>query len=211
MNLQAFTFNPFQENTYVIWDDSLNCVIIDPGCYSTAEKFELQQFIQNNRLNPVALWLTHAHLDHVFGVNFVHQTWHLLPQLHPMEETIYDNAGAVGMMYGVPVEPLPNGHRVLSEDDTISIGSLIFEVRFTPGHSPGSVCFIDHVSKTVIAGDVLFSGSIGRTDLPGGHYQTLIDSIERELLSLEDDYIVYSGHGPETTIGRERLGNPFLR
>jgi glyoxylase-like metal-dependent hydrolase (beta-lactamase superfamily II) len=115
------------------------------------------------------------------------------------------------MMYGVPVEPLPNGHYVLSEDDTISAGSLTFEVRFTPGHSPGSLCFIDHVSKKVIAGDVLFSGSIGRTDLPGGHYQTLIESIERELLSLEDDYTVYSGHGPETTIGRERLGNPFLR
>lgn len=211
MHIEVFTFNPFQENTYVIWNDRHDCVIIDPGCYSAAEKEELHHFIRKHMLNPVQLWLTHAHLDHVFGVQYVSTQWNLIPRLHAADKMIYDNAQHVGLMYGVPVDPLPKVQCDFVHGDIVSLGDDKFELRFAPGHSPGSICFVHHESKTVIAGDVLFAGSIGRTDLPGGHYATLIDSIQRELLSLPDDYTVYSGHGPETTIGEERVSNPFLR
>lgn len=210
MHLKSFTFNPFQENTYVLWDDTGECAIIDPGCREPYEKNELKSFIEEEGLKPVLFLLTHAHLDHIFGARFVADTWQLSPKAHPKEKQVYDTAPSIGMMYGVSVEPLPHPDYSISEGSQIKFGNTTLEIRFTPGHSPGSVCYIHNESKTIIAGDVLFAGSIGRTDLPGGDYRTLINSIQCELLVLDDEYTVYSGHGPETEIGIERKENPFL-
>ena len=210
MQVYSFTFNPFQENTYVLWDDSLECVIVDPGCYQPNEQLALQKFINDKKLKPVLLLQTHAHLDHVFGTAFVNRTWQLKPLLHAKEAVVYETAEKVGLNYGVPMEKLPMASFELEEGKTISFGKTKLEILFTPGHAPGSVCFYHSPTKTIIAGDVLFYGSIGRTDLPGGHHQTLIDSIHNELMKLPDETEVYSGHGPKTTIGHERKYNPFL-
>ncbi len=210
MQVYAFTFNPFQENTYVIWDETLDCAIIDPGCYEPNEQLMLQKFITDKQLKPVLLLQTHAHLDHVFGTAFVHRTWNLSPLLHAKETPVYETAEKVGLGYGVPMEALPFARFELNEGKNIAFGNTELEVFFTPGHSPGSVCFYHAASKNLIVGDVLFYGSIGRTDLPGGHYQTLIDSINNKLMPLPDNTVVYSGHGPKTTIGNERMYNPFL-
>jgi hydroxyacylglutathione hydrolase len=210
MQVYAFAFNPFQENTYIIWDETLECAIIDPGCYQPNEQEMLQKFIADKNLKPVLLLQTHAHLDHVFGTAFVNRTWKLKPLLHAKEATVYETAEKVGLSYGVPMEKLPMASFEIKEGTNITFGKTELEVFFTPGHSPGSVCFYHAPSKNIIVGDVLFNGSIGRTDLPGGHHQTLIDSINNELMLLPDDTIVYSGHGSKTTIGHERQYNPFL-
>lgn len=210
MQVYAFAFNPFQENTYVIWDETLECAIIDPGCYQPNEQQMLQKFIADKNLKPVLLLQTHAHLDHVFGTAFVNRTWNLIPLLHAKEAPVYETAEKAGLSYGVPMEKLPMASFEIKEGTNITFGKTELEVFFTPGHSPGSVCFYHAPSKNIIVGDVLFNGSIGRTDLPGGHHQTLIDSINNELMPLPDDTIVYSGHGPKTTIGHEWKYNPFL-
>jgi glyoxylase-like metal-dependent hydrolase (beta-lactamase superfamily II) len=210
MNLQSFTFNPFSENTYVLWDETMQCAIVDPGCYTHSEQQELQNFIENNELAPVLLLQTHAHIDHVFGTAFVCRTWGLKPLLHRNEKLVYDSATIVGMQYGVPITDLPKADYILEEEKNVSFGHSTLQVLFTPGHSPGSVCFFNEKDRVVLAGDVLFLGSIGRTDLPGGDYQTLINSIKTKLLPLGDEVTVYSGHGPKTKIVFEKLHNPFL-
>ena len=210
MKLHSFTFNPFSENTYVIWDDTKQCAIVDPGCYTNSEQQELKTFIEDNDLSPVLLLQTHAHIDHVFGTAFVNRTWGLKPKLHKKEKLVYDSASMIGMQYGVPIAALPEAEYSLEGGDEVTFGSTTLQVLFTPGHSPGSVCFYCEKDRLVLAGDVLFQGSIGRTDLPGGDYNTLIHSINTRLLTLGDEVTVYSGHGPKTKIVFEKLHNPFL-
>lgn len=208
-----FTFSPFAENTYIIYDDTKECIIIDPGCYTPAERDELSQFISDNALTPVRLINTHCHLDHVFGNRYVADTYQLPLEIHKGELPVLNSFSMTVQMYGIPAtqqSPDPDPNKFIKEGDTISFGNTELEVRFTPGHSPASVSFYCAKSNFIIGGDVLFQGSIGRTDLPGGDMDTLMQSIKREFLSLDDNVVVYSGHGNPTTVGQERKTNPFI-
>jgi hydroxyacylglutathione hydrolase len=196
----------FAENCYVIVDEQAReCAIVDPG----EEAGLILHKVQETGAKPVAIWLTHAHLDHVLGVPRVAAETGVPVWLHPADRPLYDAVPEQAAWFGLaPPGALPAPDRELVPGGEVRVGDLRFEVRHAPGHSPGSVCLVGH--GVALDGDVLFAGSIGRTDLPGGDFETLIASIERELLPLPDDTILYSGHGPETTIGRERRTNPFL-
>jgi glyoxylase-like metal-dependent hydrolase (beta-lactamase superfamily II) len=210
INIKAFTFNPFEENTYVLYDETGECVIIDPGCYTAEEKKELEDFISEKKLKPVKLLLTHAHIDHILGNNFVTGKYKVKIEMNEHDVHLLKAAPVYGEMWGIQCEPSPEPHVLLKEGDKITFGNSVLEIFFTPGHSEGSISFYSCDHRFIIGGDVLFSGSIGRTDLPGGNFETLIRSIKEKVFSLEDDYKVYSGHGPHTTIGHERKSNPFL-
>lgn len=206
-----FTFNPFSENTYIISNEQSECWIIDPGCYTDSEQKKLTQYISDNNLTPTKLLNTHCHLDHIFGNAFIAEQYQLKPQWHENETIVAQNAKVSAMMFGVKVPEYIEPGAFLVPGETLQLGDASFKMLFTPGHSPGSISFYNEKEKYVIAGDVLFKESIGRTDLPGGNYNTLIKSIQKELLTLPDDVVVYNGHGPSTTIGHERKYNPFLR
>ena len=211
LTVKAFSFNPVEENTYVLHNEKKHCCIIDPGCYFENERDELKTFIENTGLEPILLLNTHCHLDHVFGNKFVHDEWGLTLHIHQKEKQMLDLAPASGEMYQLPFENY-NGELIyIKEGDKIKLGDDELEIRFTPGHSPGSVCFYSEADGFVIAGDVLFNGSIGRTDLPGGDFDTLINSIQTQLFTLPDDTKVYPGHGPMTTVGFEKMNNPFVK
>ena len=211
MNIKSFTFNPFQENTYVLADETGQCIIVDPGCYTQAEKQELDDYILSAGLTPVKLVNTHAHIDHILGNNYVASRFGLPLEMHPADTAILKGAAVYGEMWGIKVEPSPEPSVLLNEGDELLFGNTALRILFTPGHSPGSICFYSENDKAVIAGDVLFYGSIGRTDLPGGDHGTLIRSIRGKLFSLGDEVKVFPGHGPATTIGFERKNNPFLQ
>lgn len=210
ITVQSFTFGPFQENMYILYDETLECIIIDPGCYDQAERIELADFIEEKKLKPVKLINTHCHLDHVFGNGFVAGKYNLKLEINKLDKQVLDSFLMTASLYGLNADPSPQPSVYLEEGDKIKFGQSELEILFTPGHSPGSITFYNRDQKFMIAGDVLFHGSIGRTDLPGGNYQTLIDSIKNKLFPLGDDYTVYNGHGPTTTTGFERLNNPFL-
>ncbi|NUO01897.1 MAG: MBL fold metallo-hydrolase [Saprospiraceae bacterium] len=210
-NVVRLTFNPFQENTYIIYDETKECVLIDPGCSNAAERKELERSIEELGLNPVRLLNTHCHIDHVLGNAFAAKHYQLPLEIHEREIPVLDSLMQTAYYFGVTIEePSPAPGRFIEEDEVISFGQTRLEVLFTPGHSPGSISFYCRESRFIIAGDVLFQGSIGRTDLPGGDYDILINSIKTQLLKLEDNVKVYPGHGPATTIGGERRSNPFL-
>ena len=208
-----FTFNPFQENTYVIYEENGECIIIDPGCYTQTERDTLSAFISDGNLRPVRLLNTHCHLDHVFGNQYIADKYQLGLEIHQGELPVLEAVPQVSAMYGIPnVVPSPTPSAYLNAGDVISFGKETkLEVLFTPGHSPASVSFYNRKEGYLIGGDVLFQGSIGRTDLPGGDFNTLISSIKTQLFPLGDEVQVYSGHGPSTTIGEERRTNPFLK
>lgn len=210
MNLHSFTFNPFQENMYILWDDTKETVIVDPGCYNASDQKQVATFVEQNDLNVVALLNTHCHIDHIFGNAFVVERFNVPFYMHEKDLPVLQSGQQTSMMYGLNYDTSPNPKSYLVEGEDFSFGETTLKIRFTPGHSPGSVCFIHHESKTVIGGDVLFKQSVGRTDLPGGDSATLINSIRTELFTLSDDFTVHSGHGPETTIGFEKQYNPFL-
>lgn len=207
MRIQKFTFNPFQENTYVV-DDGKNCVIIDPGCYEQHEKERLSQYISTENLTPVALLLTHAHIDHVLGCQYVLDTYDIDFYIHQEDITTLQNVKEYAHVYGFPgySEPkLPN--KILNGGETLNFGDMNFKVLFTPGHCVGHVVYYSEDNKSVINGDVLFNGSFGRVDLPGGDMDILKDSIFNTMFNLPEDTVVYCGHGPETTIGQEKRTN----
>lgn len=210
-NVHQLTFGPFGENTYIIADDELNAFIIDPGMYYPEENTQFFDYINAHGLKPVRLLLTHAHLDHVFGVNWVNQTYKLVPELHVDDLPVYNAAESVALNYGLRMSKLISAKTTLKHDEVFTFGGSSFTMISTPGHSPGSICFYNNDEGYVISGDVLFQGSIGRTDLPGGSYDVLMNSIHQHMLTLEDSVMVYSGHGPMTTIGQERRMNPFLQ
>lgn len=211
IHVKGFTFNPFQENTYVLYDDTRECVIIDPGCYDPEEKLELTEFIKKEGLKPVKLLNTHCHIDHVLGNKYASETWSLELFIHKNEVVLLDSVESYGTTFGVFAEKSPAAAGFLNEGDMVVFGNSNLAVIFTPGHSPGSITFYSAEEKFLISGDVLFYQSIGRTDLPGGDYGTLIKSIKEKLLILPDETKVYSGHGPVTTIGAEKKLNPFLK
>ena len=210
LKIRQFTFNPVQENTYVVFNEKGACAIIDPGCYFDYERKELTDFIDTNKLSPKCLLNTHCHLDHVFGNKFVAEKYNLQLQLHRGEKTMLEYAPISGEKWGLPFENYQGELIFLEENDIIDIDGDELKVLFTPGHSPASICFYNRQQQFVIAGDVLFMESIGRTDLPGADHETLLNSIRQKLFTLPDEVVVYPGHGPQTTIGHEKVHNPFL-
>lgn len=208
--VKAFVFNPVQENTYLLYNEQGSGIMIDPGCYFDEERNELQNFIEQKKIRLRLLVNTHCHLDHVFGNQWIHKTYGLLLHLHEKEKQVLDFAPASGLMWNLPFDNYNGELKYFKEGEDILLDDDRLEVRFTPGHSPGHVCFYCKAQAFVIGGDVLFKESIGRTDLPGGNFDTLINSIKTQLFPLPDDTVVYSGHGPETTIGHEKKHNPFL-
>lgn len=210
LNLKVFIFSPIQENTYLLYNDKKECIIIDPGCYFEHEKEELVSFINENKLTPAMLLNTHCHLDHVFGNKFLSEKYGLVLQLHSLEEQMLAMAPASGLMFDMPFDNYTGKFIFLKEGGKIILGDDELEIIHSPGHSPGSICFYCKAQQFIIGGDVLFNGSIGRTDLPMGDHNTLVKSIKEKIFVLPDDVIVYSGHGEPTTIGKEKKFNPFV-
>ncbi|MBL4594487.1 MAG: MBL fold metallo-hydrolase [Flavobacteriales bacterium] len=210
ISIHYFTFNGFQENTYILFDEIKECVIIDPGCYSNEEEQELDKFITENELIPVKLLNTHCHIDHVLGNSFVASKYNIGLEIHENDLPTLHATPEYGHTFGFNIDKSPEPTTLLKDGDVIKFGNSELNVLYAPGHSAGHIIFVAQEEKFVINGDVLFQGSIGRTDLPGGDYNTLIESIKTKLLTLDDDFTVYSGHGPSTTIGFERSQNPFL-
>jgi hydroxyacylglutathione hydrolase len=210
VEIKSFVFSPFQENTYVLWDETKECIIFDPGCYEKQERDALSAFIAQNDLKPVRLINTHCHLDHVFGNNFVAQKYNLQLEAHEGEIPVLASFMNVCKTYGIPgAEPSPEITKYIKDGDTVEFGNTKLQAIFTPGHSPASLSFYCEAAGIVIAGDVLFHESIGRYDLPGGNFDTLIRSIKTRLFVLPDATIVYSGHGYTTTIRHEKEYNPY--
>lgn len=210
MNIATLTFNPFQENTHIVWDDAGQAAIFDPGCADRTERQELDDFISQNKLNPVRLINTHCHIDHVLGNGHVMRQYDLDLWMHQLEVPVLKAVPEYAGMWGMQANDVGSPGKFIADGEVIEVGTLRLEAIFTPGHSPGSLSFYERKAGKLIAGDVLFQGSIGRTDLPGGDLRTLILSIVDRLMPLPDATVVYPGHGPNTTIGAERATNPFV-
>jgi hydroxyacylglutathione hydrolase len=211
MNIKTLTCNPFQENTYILWSESKDAIIVDPGCLHEKEEIALKRLIESEKLEVRYLVNTHLHLDHIFGNRFVERTWNVGTSACKKDEFWLQNFNIQCKMFGIeePVEA-PHIAQYLAEGDFLLLGTERIDILEIPGHSPGSLVLYDATGGNLIAGDVLFQGSIGRTDLNGGDYDQLIDNIQRKLLVLPDQTVVYPGHGSKTTIGNERKMNPFL-
>jgi glyoxylase-like metal-dependent hydrolase (beta-lactamase superfamily II) len=210
LKIKSFEFSPIQENTYILYNEFNDCVIIDPGCYFDDEKDELLQYINKMDLKPRMLLNTHCHLDHVFGNKFIAEKFGLTLHIHENEKPVLAFAPASGLMYNLPFDNYTGDIIFLKENETIKLGADELDILFTPGHSPGSLSFYSRKDKFVVSGDALFFRSIGRTDLPLGDHETLLKSIRQQLFALPDETNVYSGHGPVTTIGEEKRENPFM-
>ncbi|MEY3397784.1 MAG: hypothetical protein RL220_378 [Bacteroidota bacterium] len=211
LHIQTFTFNPFQENTYVIHTPDGECIIVDPGMSNTAEENSLATYISEHNLRPVRLLLTHAHIDHILGNEFVHRKYHLLPEMHEAEISVLERAPQSAQLFGISYSDSPKPDNLLKEGDTFSIGGYQFGVLFVPGHAPGHLAFYCAELSVVISGDVLFEGSVGRVDLPGCNAADLLNSIQKKMYALPEDTQVLPGHGAPTTIGAEKRSNYFVR
>jgi hydroxyacylglutathione hydrolase len=209
LHVKTFEFNPFLENTYVVYDDTCEAVIIDPGCYEREEKEELGTFVKDEKLTIKYLLNTHAHIDHVLGNYHVKEKYKVPFLMHKKDEAVLKAVKSYAPNYGFAnyTEALPD--QFLEEGDAVNFGKSKFSVLFLPGHAPGHIGFYNATEKILIGGDVLFRRSVGRTDLPGGDHETLIKSIHQKLFVLPDDVVVYPGHGPTTTLGEEKISNPF--
>lgn len=212
MNIKSFTFNPFQENTYIVYDATKECLIIDPGCYTDSERKKLKTFIEEEGLTPVKLINTHCHIDHVLGNKFTSEQWNIQLHIHKEDLPILEKVEYVGKMYGLEdyeISPFPK--HFLAHKETLTFGASSFEILFTPGHAPGHICLYSKENNMLISGDVIFQRSIGRTDLPGGDHNTLINSIITQLFPLPNETQIFCGHGPSTNLGYEKEHNPFLQ
>jgi glyoxylase-like metal-dependent hydrolase (beta-lactamase superfamily II) len=211
LQLSSATFNAFSENTYIIYNEDKACWIVDPGMYDPSEFQAFDAFIAEQGLKPQGIINTHAHIDHILGVQAVMDKYHIPFALHPLESPVLANARGSAMMFGLSLSGVPQPTQVLKEGQALQLGKDTVEVRLAPGHSPGSVVFYYAEGGWAVGGDVLFAGSIGRTDLPGGNHEQLLKSIREQMFTLPDETVVYPGHGPETTIEEEKRSNPFLR
>lgn len=209
-NPEKLVFNPFGVNTYIIPAGGGSCAIVDAACFGASEEKELADTILSNGLSPKALITTHFHVDHIAGNPFVTKQYGLKTQTHPDFEMLWPNVGRTAVVFGFAIGDLPKPEIMLAAGDFVTIGDLQLQVRHTPGHAAGSICLVNHAERYVLTGDVLFRDSIGRTDLFSGDFDLLMQSIKEQLFTLPDDYVVYPGHGPETTIGYEKLNNPFI-
>ena len=210
IQIKSFVFNPFSENTYVLHDETGEAVIIDPGCYDKAELKQLYDYIETNSLKPVRIINTHAHIDHVLGVAAVKVKYNIPFSLHRIDEPLLKAVKTYASNYGFTHFDEPEIDSYIDEGDTVTFGNSSLRILFVPGHAPGHVAFVHDEQQFVIGGDVLFRQSIGRTDLPGGDLEILLDSIRNKLFTLADGYTVYAGHMQPTTIGYEKKNNPFL-
>jgi glyoxylase-like metal-dependent hydrolase (beta-lactamase superfamily II) len=211
MEIAIFVFNPFAENTFILYDESNECIIVDPGCNNDKEEKTIIDFITSKELKPIKLINTHFHIDHVLGNQFISDHYNLKPELHKEAMYFFELQHQIANTYGIEYKGSPQPVKFLEQGDEIAFGNSRLEVLHVPGHSRGSICLHHKESRQLIAGDVLFRESIGRTDLPGGDYNTLIEGIKNKLLTLDPETKVYPGHGPSTTIGYEKENNPFLK
>lgn len=210
LQIKIFEFNAFQENTYLLYASNKECVIFDPGCYEKHEEEELISFVKQNGLNPSKIINTHCHIDHVLGNKFLKEHFGIPLFIPELEQEVYKSVKVYSDAYGFNQYQEAKVDGFINVGQKLIIGGSELGILLTPGHSPGHLVFVSKQQKFVIGGDVLFHGSIGRTDLPGGNHEELLKSIRRELFSLPDDFVVYPGHGPETNIGYEKKHNPFL-
>ena len=213
MKIKTFTVNPFQMNSYLYYcEQTLEGVLIDPGCHSYQEKENFLKYIHDNKINIKYILMTHGHVDHVLGNGFATKVLGVDSFIHKEDKFLYENAKTQGEFYGMEFENLPAVNNFITEETVIKIGNNVLNFIHTPGHSPGGVCIVDYKEKIVFCGDVIFQSSIGRTDLPGGDYHVLLHSIKKKLFeTCTDEYELYPGHMGKTTVGEEKRHNPFLK
>jgi len=211
IRIETFAFNAFQVNTHLVWDDSGECLVVDPAFYSADEQERFDSLIAERGLTLSGQINTHCHVDHLLGVAYLRSHYGCKFRAHRLEARLVENAPLLGEIFGWDVEPLSGIDEFLEENGTVAVGTHLLHSIHVPGHSEGSLAFYSPDGGFVITGDALFRGSIGRTDLPGGDYDTLIGSIRSNLLTLPPETLVFPGHGPSTSIGEEAAGNPFLR
>jgi len=210
IQIKTFVFNPFQENTYLVSDDSKECIILDPGCYFEQEQDEIVDYIDKNKFKPKYVIHTHGHIDHALGTDFIKEKYQIKAVIHKEDMEVYRRIADFGMNIGLEVIQPGDPEMYVTENKKIAFGNTVFDVFHVPGHSQGSIALYNKNEKVVFAGDVLFKMGIGRTDLFGGDHDTLIESIRSKLLTLDGDTVVYPGHGEPTTIKKEKLNNPLL-
>ena len=211
IKIQTFVFNSFQVNSYILQDESGECVIIDAACHEIREKQAIKEFIKKNSLKLVRNLNTHCHVDHIFGNGFIAETFGIGPEYHETSVPFLTRAQEIAGSFGYPMIEIPAPARYLNDNEKITFGTSVLEVLYTPGHADGSVCFYNKAQGFVITGDVIFRDTIGRTDLPTGNFDLLMKSIREKIFTLPDETIIYPGHGPETTVGYEKQNNPFIR
>lgn len=209
IKIDLFEFNPFSENTYILSDETSECIIIDPGCHNASEKETLKNFISDNNLKVVELINTHCHIDHVFGNKFVKDTYQVNLRIHKLDEPTLESVKVYAPVYGFNNFEESSADTFFDEGDKVTFGNSSLEILFVPGHAPGHVVLFNREQNICIGGDVLFRESIGRTDLPGGNHEQLINGIHEKIFKLDDQMVVYPGHGPTTTVGHEKIYNPF--
>lgn len=210
MEIYKLVFSPIQENTYILADSSGDCAIIDCGCYDDAEFKRLTKFLEEKKLNPVLLLNTHCHLDHIFGNSFILEKYGLRSHFSELEEPNRRNGPKHAIMFGLKMEEPPAAESFIEHNQSVGFGNITLKALLVPGHTAGSLAFYSETDNCVFTGDALFAGSIGRSDLPGGDFNTLVTAIKRQLMTLPGETVVYSGHGPETTIEKESRTNPYL-
>lgn len=210
MNIAKLVFNPIMENTYIVWDDTKECIIIDAGNFSAREDAQLTDFITERGLKPIMAVNTHGHFDHAMGVGYLKETYGVKFACSSKDQFLVDSAQQSGAMFGVKCAPVPAIDIDLDKMDEIAFGATKLRVIKTPGHTPGHVSLYNEEQKVLFTGDTLFRESIGRTDLPGGDYSWIMTSILEQLVPLGDDVEFYPGHGDKSTIGHETLYNPFV-
>lgn len=211
LRVVSFTFNPFQENTYLIINDKKECLIIDPGMYGEQERKTFSDYLQVNQLIPKMIINTHAHIDHILSVQWLKAKYGIPFGMHRSDLPVLNNAAGSALLFGLEFEGTPTVDFFIEDKKNFIWGHEKLEVRLTPGHSPGSIIFYSSPYKFIISGDVLFQGSIGRSDLPGGDFNALIKSIREQLYTLPDPTLIYPGHGAITQIGQEKISNPFVK
>jgi glyoxylase-like metal-dependent hydrolase (beta-lactamase superfamily II) len=210
LNIQTFSFNPFSENTYIVYNEHKNAFLIDPGNFQPQETLVLEKFIQEKGLNIKNILLTHAHIDHVLGLQWAFDTYKVPVILHEIEKEILDRNPMSARQFGFDFQPFVGDLSFINEGETLTLDTDRLDVYFVPGHSPGSLAYHCALQNFVISGDVLFQGSIGRTDLYKGNHEQLLTSVRQKLFVLPDETEVYSGHGQTTTVGFEKKHNPFF-
>ena len=210
MQIKIFYFNELRVCTYVLWDDTCECVVVDCGCGTENECSRLRKFIADNHLKPVLILNTHGHFDHVMGNAFLAKTYNIKSYIHAGDKEMLVQAANIAMGFGYKVENPPPPEGGLEDGQILRFGQSALQVLHTPGHSEGSVCFYAPEGHFILTGDLLFQGCIGRTDLPGGDYEEIMESLSTKIVPLPDDTVVYPGHGPATTIREEKLTNPYI-
>ena len=210
IKIKIFVFNPFQENTFLLYDESNECIIIDAGCNEDKEFKEIDSFISENNLTVVNIINTHCHIDHIMGNAYLVNKYKVPSIAHQEDMPLLERSNDMAMAFGFNVQQPPVPDKFVDDGDEIKFGNTTLQIKHVPGHSPGSIALYNEQEQFVIVGDVLFKRGIGRADLPGGDYDTLIASINNKLFNLNDDVVVYSGHGESTTIGQEKRENPYF-